>query len=85
MGHDKLRRFAENETFECLLQPRSEEIISDGIFNLHDHPVKGHWAQRMFHRDDAEIVLAKSNVSTSSASVTQGKADVKNFVSERYN
>lgn len=57
MGHDKLRRFAENETFECLLQPRSEEIISDGIFNLHDHPVKGHWAQRMFHRDDAEIVL----------------------------
>ncbi len=57
MGHDKLRRFAENETFSCLLQPSSEEILSEGFFNLTDHPIKGHWAEKMFGRKDAEIIL----------------------------
>ncbi|MBR6458113.1 MAG: tRNA (guanosine(46)-N7)-methyltransferase TrmB, partial [Bacteroidales bacterium] len=58
MGHDKLRKFAENETFSCLLQPSAEEILSDGFFNLKDHPIKGNWAARMFGREPgAEIVL----------------------------
>lgn len=48
MGHDKLRKFAENETFSCLIQPSAAEILSDGYFNLHDHPVKGNWDARMF-------------------------------------
>ena len=43
MGHDKLRKFAENETFSCLLQPSAEEVLADGFENLRDHPVKGHW------------------------------------------
>jgi len=43
MGHDKLRKFAENETFRCLLQPSSQEVLADGYFNLKDHPVKGNW------------------------------------------
>lgn len=43
MGHDKLRKFAENETFSCLLQPSAAEVLADGFDNLHDHPVKGHW------------------------------------------
>lgn len=43
MGHDKLRRFAENETFACLLQPSSSELLENGYFNLKDHPVKGRW------------------------------------------
>lgn len=43
MGHDKLRKFAENETFSCLLQPSAKELLSDGYFNLKDHPVKGKW------------------------------------------
>ena len=47
MGHDKLRRFAENETFACLLQPTSEEVMPDGFFNLKDHPIKGNWAEKM--------------------------------------
>ena len=38
-----MRRFAENETFDCLLQPSSAEILKNGYFNLEDHPVKGHW------------------------------------------
>ena len=57
MGHDKLRRFAENETFACLLQPTSEEVMPDGFFNLKDHPIKGNWAEKMFGRPGAEIVL----------------------------
>ena len=48
MGHDKLRKFAENETFACLLQPSAEEVLADGFFNLHDHEIKGHWNERMF-------------------------------------
>ncbi len=46
MGHDKLRKFAENETFACLLQPSAQELLADGYFHLRDHAVKGCWAQR---------------------------------------
>jgi tRNA (guanine-N7-)-methyltransferase len=48
MGHGKLRKFAENETFKCLLQPSDAEVLADGFFNLRDHEVKGHWNERMF-------------------------------------
>ena len=48
MGHDKLRKFAENETFRCLLQPSAAEALADGFFNLRDHAVKGHWNEMMF-------------------------------------
>ena len=43
MGHDKLRKFAENETFSCLLQPSAQELLADGYFHLRDHAVKGRW------------------------------------------
>ena len=46
MGHDKLRKFAENETFSCLLQPSAQELLADGYFHLRDHAVKGHWNER---------------------------------------
>ena len=55
MGHDKLRKFAENETFSCLLQPSAQELLADGYFNLRDHAVKGHWAERF--GNDNPIVL----------------------------
>ena len=48
MGHDKLRKFAENETFTCLLQPSSAEILADGYFSLRDHKIKGRWNAEMF-------------------------------------
>jgi tRNA (guanine-N7-)-methyltransferase len=56
MGHDKLRKFAENETFSCLLQPSAEELLKDGYFSLRDHEVKGHWGGR-FANPDAPLVL----------------------------
>ena len=48
MGHDKLRKFAENETFSCLLQPSAKEVLADGFFNLRDHEITGRWNERMF-------------------------------------
>ena len=27
MGKDKLRKFKENETFSCLIQPKTDELI----------------------------------------------------------
>lgn len=42
MGKDKLRKFAENETFACLVQPDSKAVITT------DDPVKGHWNSDVF-------------------------------------
>jgi len=56
MGHDKLRKFAENESFSCLIQPSSRELLSQGYFNLQSHEMKSHWNERMFDHA-APIVL----------------------------
>lgn len=50
MGKDKLRKFKENESFACLLQPRTEEVLNC------NHPMKGHWGERMF-KNGNPIVL----------------------------
>ena len=55
MGHDKLRKFAENETFACLVQPSCKELLSDGYANLRDHAMKGRWNE-FFHNGNP-IVL----------------------------
>lgn len=58
MGHDKLRKFAENESFSCLLQPDSRELLADGYFRLRSHPIKGSWAKNMFAgSQSSELVL----------------------------
>lgn len=43
MGHDKLRKFAENETFACLVQPSAAQILARGYADLQPHPVRGRW------------------------------------------
>lgn len=50
MGKGKLRKFRENETFSCLVQPATEEVLGK------DHPLKGRWHADMF-RNDHPIVL----------------------------
>ncbi len=50
MGKDKLRKFAENETFTCLVQPDNETMLAG------DHPLKGHWNSEIFHNSNP-IVL----------------------------
>ena len=57
MGHGKLRKFAENEAFSCLLQPSAEQVLAEGYFNLADHPVKGRWIEQMFGGHEGDIVL----------------------------
>ena len=51
MGHDKLRKFRENETFRCLLQPDTASLLAhpeEGGFALSPHPVRGKWNGEMF-------------------------------------
>ena len=50
MGHGKLERFAENASFEHVLQPTFEEV-THGAF-----PLRGKWNSDFFHRD-APLVL----------------------------
>jgi len=45
MGKDKLRRFRENETFACLVQPTFDEVFAT------DHPLKGRWRPDFFGND----------------------------------
>lgn len=49
-GKDKLRKFRENETFGCLIQPSLEEV-----FRV-DHRLKGKWGSEIFGNDNP-IVL----------------------------
>lgn len=50
MGKDKLRKFAENLTFKCMVQPEFEDIFHK------DHLLKGQWHKEFFHNDNP-IVL----------------------------
>jgi tRNA (guanine-N7-)-methyltransferase len=52
MGHGKLRKFAENETFRCLLQPDASSVLVGGSRELvlRDHPIKGNWNSTMFSK-----------------------------------
>lgn len=50
MGKDKLRKFKENETFSCLIQPSTSEVLGS------DHPIKGHWGEKMFGNANPVVV-----------------------------
>ena len=50
MGKGKLKKFKENETFTCLVQPTTEEVLH------RDHPLKGHWKDTMFHNDHPVVL-----------------------------
>ena len=55
MGHGKLKKFAENETFRCLLQPDASAILNkepgSKELRLNDHAIKGNWGREMFGND----------------------------------
>lgn len=50
MGKDKLRKFAENLTFKCMVQPEFEDIFHK------DHALKGRWHEDFFHNDNPIIL-----------------------------
>ena len=60
MGHGKLRKFAENETFRCLLQPEAASVLAkpEGSKELilRNHAIKGRWNREMFAKDQPIVV-----------------------------
>ena len=60
MGHGKLKKFAENETFRCLLQPDASSVLAkpEGSKELilRDHAIKGNWNRDMFAKDQPIVV-----------------------------
>lgn len=50
MGKDKFRRFQENLTFKCFIQPEFDDIFRK------DHPLKGRWNHDFFHNDKPIIL-----------------------------
>lgn len=60
MGHGKLKKFKENETFKCLLQPDAAEVMdksADGkALVLKNHPIKGKWGEEMFAKAQPLVV-----------------------------
>ena len=60
MGHGKLKKFAENETFRCLLQPDAASVLAkpEGSRELvlRDHAIKGHWNRDMFAKEQPIVV-----------------------------
>jgi len=60
MGHGKLRKFAENETFRCLLQPDASSVLAkpEGSRELilRDHAIKGQWNCAMFAKPQPIVV-----------------------------
>ena len=50
MSKNKLFKFAQNETFKCLIQSSTDVMLSG------EHPLKGHWNNEVFHNDNP-IVL----------------------------
>ena len=55
MGHGKLRKFAENETFRCLVQPDASAVLDkepgSRALRLRDHAIKGRWGEQLFGND----------------------------------
>ncbi len=49
-GKDKARKFRENETFSCLIQPQTEEVFRK------DHPLKGRWGEQIFKNSNPIIL-----------------------------
>jgi len=47
---NKLVKFKEDETFKCLIQPRTDEVLRC------DHPLKGRWHREVFGNDNPIIL-----------------------------
>ena len=60
MGHGKLKKFAENETFRCLVQPAASDVLDKAPgcreLRLKDHPLKGRWGADVFGNDHPVVL-----------------------------
>ncbi|MBR6053992.1 MAG: tRNA (guanosine(46)-N7)-methyltransferase TrmB [Bacteroidales bacterium] len=82
MGHDKLRKFAENETFACLKQPSSAEVLlrtGEPGLHLRDHALKGRWNADVFGNSNP-IVLELGCGKGDYTVALSGRFPEKNFI-----
>ena len=56
MGKDKLRRFRENLTFDCFVQPEFDEVFHC------DHPLKGRWRSDFFRNDNPIVPVSYTHL-----------------------
>ena len=73
MGKDKLRKFAENLTFECFVQPAFEEMFRT------NHPLKGNWRKDFFHNDNPIILELGCGKGEYTVALAERNPD-KNFI-----
>ncbi|MFI3287603.1 MAG: 4-hydroxy-3-methylbut-2-enyl diphosphate reductase [Rikenellaceae bacterium] len=73
MGKDKLRKFAENLTFRCMIQPDFEEIFHK------DYKLKGHWAKNFFGNDNPIVLELGCGKGEYAVNLAQ-KYPEKNFI-----
>ena len=73
MGKDKLKRFAENKTFACFVEPEFEQMFRT------DHPLKGNWHRDFFHNDNPIVLELGCGKGEYTVALAQRNPD-KNFI-----
>ena len=73
MGKDKLKRFAENLTFDCFVQPAFEEMFRC------DHPLKGRWHEDFFHNHNPIVLELGCGKGEYTVALAERNPD-KNFI-----
>ena len=73
MGKDKLKRFAENLTFDCFVQPAFEEMFRC------DHPLKGRWHEDFFHNNNPIVLELGCGKGEYTVALAERNPD-KNFI-----
>lgn len=73
MGKDKLKRFAENKTFACFIEPEFEQMFRT------DHPLKGRWHSDFFHNDNPIVLELGCGKGEYTVALAERNPD-KNFI-----
>ena len=68
-----MKKFAENLTFECFVQPAFEEMFRT------DHPLKGNWRKEFFHNDNPIILELGCGKGEYTVALAERNPD-KNFI-----
>ncbi|MBE6193242.1 MAG: tRNA (guanosine(46)-N7)-methyltransferase TrmB [Rikenellaceae bacterium] len=73
MGKDKLKRFAENKTFACFVEPEFEQMFRT------EHPLKGRWHADFFHNDNPIVLELGCGKGEYTVALAERNPD-KNFI-----
>lgn len=73
MGKDKLKRFAENKTFACFVEPEFEQMFRT------EHPLKGNWHRDFFHNDNPIVLELGCGKGEYTVALAERNPD-KNFI-----